>query len=88
MKNVKLGDQGFAMVYGKPKSIIIVGIDNCERLAKYKGVSHKYYYVELEKFQEYMDENLDVGKSFTESEIKEKFFKTKKQLIDNLFKNL
>ena len=88
MKNVKLGDQGFAMVYGKPKSIIIVGIDKYERLAKYKGVSHKYYYVELEKFQEYMDENLDVGKSFTESEIKEKFFKTKKQLIDNLFKDL
>ena len=88
MKNVKLGDQGFAMVYGKPKSIIIVGIDNCERLAKYKGVSHKYYYVELERFQEYMDENLDVGKSFKQSEIKEKFFKTKKQLIDNLFKDL
>ena len=88
MKNLKLGDKGFAMVYGNPKSIIIVGIDKCERLAQYKGVSHKYYYVELEKFQEYMDENLDVGKSFTESEIKEKFFKTKKQLIDNLFKDL
>ena len=88
MKNLKLGDQGFAMVYGKPKSIIIVGIDKYERLAKYKRASNKYYYVELEKFQEYMDENLDVGKSFTESEIKEKFFKTKEQLIDNLFKNL
>ena len=88
MKNLKLGDKGFAMVYGKPKSIIIVGIDKHERVGKYKGVLHKYYYVESEKFQEDMTETLDEGKSFTQYEIEEKFFKTKKQLIDNLFKDL